>query len=402
MQSLEEYIHKNWDKTVRITTSELLAKNKTLLFLPKPYTVPCMDTHFQELYYWDTYFTNRGLILSNRIDMAINNIFNFAYLIDKYGFIPNGSRTWYLNRSQPPFLGMMISDVYKETGDKAFLLWALEALKKEHVFWDTKRKTANGLNCYSATPTLEECRDIIQCYYERTGIQRLDNELYWGINILAEAESGWDFNARFSGKCHEYNPVDLNCLLYFDEKFIAKAERILGLSDGEEWDARAAQRKSIMYSYMLGSDGVLYDYSYVEGAKSLLKSAASFMPYFVGLETDNRGAKELLSALELPFGVAATEELCGVNYQWGYKNGWACLQLIAVEGLRNCALSQEANRISEGFIRVVENVFEQSGKVLEKYNIFDGNANAIGEYGTPEMLGWTAGVYLALKDVMVR
>ena len=75
------------EKTVR--EAKEVTIGDTLIALPKPYTVPCIDRHFQELYYWDTYFTNRGLLLSGRVDLAINNIENIAYLIDKYGFIPN-------------------------------------------------------------------------------------------------------------------------------------------------------------------------------------------------------------------------------------------------------------------------------------------------------------------------
>ena len=153
-----------------------------------------------------------------------------------------------------------------------------------------------------------------------------------------------------------------------------------------------------MNSYMVGGNGIYYDYSYVENKRSDVKSAAGFMPYFVGMENNSVGAKELLSSLELPFGVEATEYTCGANYQWGHNNGWACLQLIAVEGLQNCGLKEDANRIAENFVGLIENVFQKTRKVLEKYNIFDGTANAIGEYGTPEMLGWTAGVYLALKN----
>ncbi len=391
---IKEYITNGWNKTVR--EAQEVADGDTLIALPKPYTVPCMDTHFQELYYWDTYFTNRGLILSGRVDLAINNIENFAYLIDTYGFIPNGSRTWYLNRSQPPFFALMIADVYHVTKDGKFLAWAVTALKKEYAFWETKRKSPNGLNCYSADATEEEYRDIIKCYHERTGVLRENNDVYWGRNILAEAESGWDFNARFSGKCHEYNPVDLNALLYFNEIFIAYAEEKLGHDSGA-WRERADKRKALMNAYMVGEDGIYYDYSYVENKRGAVKSAASFMPCFVGLCETDQGVDALLTALELPFGISATEETAG-NYQWGYKNGWACLQLIAAEGLEKIGRRQDAFRVAEKYVRLVEEVFEKTGKLWEKYNVLDGNANAVGEYGTPEMLGWTAGVYMALKE----
>ena len=394
MMSVMNYIEEGWEKTVR--EAKEVTIGDTLIALPKPYTVPCIDRHFQELYYWDTYFTNRGLLLSGRVDLAINNIENFAYLIDKYGFIPNGSRTWYLNRSQPPFFGLMIADVYAITKDRSFLKSAVVALKKEYEFWDTKRKAENGLNCYGASPTIAECRDIIRCYMNRTGIHREGNEYYWGVNILAEAESGWDFNSRFAGKCHEYNSVDLNALLYFDEMFIAYAEGEFG-GDETAWHMCAKKRKTLMDMYMKDRNGIYYDYSYVEKKRSNILSAASFFPYFVGLSKDEEAAKKLLLNLEMPFGISATVETKEKNYQWGYQNGWPCLQLVAVEGVQRCGLENESQRLAKKYISLVENVYNDTGKLWEKYNVKEGNANAVGEYGTPEMLGWTAGVYMALK-----
>ena len=120
------------------------------------------------------------------------------------------------------------------------------------------------------------------------------------------------------------------------------------------------------------------------------------MPYFTGVCKTDKGVDTLLKCLELPFGISATEETAG-NFQWGYKNGWACLQLIATEALEKIGRIQDAKRIAEKYVRLVEDVFNTNGKLWEKYNVIDGNANAVGEYGTPEMLGWTAGVYMALK-----
>jgi alpha,alpha-trehalase len=294
----------------------------------------------------------------------------------------------------------MIADVYKATKDKVFLSWAIEKLKKEYLFWDSTRKAENGLNHYSASPTLKEAIEIINRYHVRTGILRESNPEYWGVNILAEAESGWDFNARFSGKCHEYNAIDLNSLLYFNERFIATSEQELQLDGWREWDIRATKRKALMDKYLLCADGIYYDYSYADDTLSTVKSCASFMPYFVGLTQEKRGAENLLKALELPFGMSASEPHDGVNYQWGYKNGWACLQLIVVEGLHNCGLQKDAQRIAKKYTSLVEETFQQTGALWEKYNVMEGNKNAVGEYGTPEMLGWTAGVYLALENYL--
>ena len=98
--NVREYIGSNWDNTTRFFTED----NDTLIGLPYPYTVPCIEGKFQEMYYWDVYFTNVGLIKSGRLSQAKNNVDNMCYLINKFGFVPNGNRTYYLSRSQPPFL----------------------------------------------------------------------------------------------------------------------------------------------------------------------------------------------------------------------------------------------------------------------------------------------------------
>ena len=395
--NIEQYVKEGWKKTLRTATAEDVQRENTLIALPKPFTIPCIDGFFQEMYYWDTYFTNCGLLVSGEFEIARDNLENFAHLVNVYGFIPNGSRTWFLDRSQPPVFGLMIADYYKYTQDKEFLSWATNALEKEYLFWDTRRKAENGLNCHSSDATIETYGIGVQIYHERTGVLREDDVAYWGKNILAEAETGWDFNPRFSGKCHEYNPVDLNSLLYFNEKFLAFAQRELGTGDGLAWEELAQARKQKMQAYMLAEDGDYYDYSYVENKRSKIKSAASFFPYFVGLRQDDGGIDALLQALELPYGISATQETKEDYYQWGYKNGWPCMQFVVVEGLKNCTREEDAKRIAKKYVDLVESVFEKKGKFFEKYNVLIGTEDAVSEYGTPEMLGWTAGVYLALK-----
>ena len=140
-----EFIRTGWDDTVRTAYH---TEGTTLLRLPYPYTVPCKNSNFQELYYWDTYFTCRGLLLSGRTELVKNNLLNLIYLLDTYGFIPNGNRTFYLNRSQPPFFALMVRDYYEATGDRELLEKAYGAMQTEYQFWMTRRIAPNGLNCY--------------------------------------------------------------------------------------------------------------------------------------------------------------------------------------------------------------------------------------------------------------
>jgi len=394
---LQQYIANGWDKTVRtITREEAEASRDGKLYLPYPYTVPCEENMFQSMFYWDTYFACRGLHLSGRSELVANNLRNFIYMIDTYGFIPNGSLKVFLNRSQPPFFGMMLKDYYDATGDSELFSDGLRALRAELEFWYTRRRSANGLNHYSCDADEKTYIGGVSMYEERTGVKREGDREYLGKNVFAEAESGWDFCGRFGGRCLEYNAVDLNSLLYFDEMLLAE------YLDGEEakiYADRAAARKQKMTALMRGEDGIFYDYCYTTGKRSKVKSCASFYPLFVGLTDSDTGVDVLLEALELDFGVQAAEPTDG-NYQWGESNGWACLQLVACEALASCGRTHDARRVAEKYVALVEKCFDATGHLWEKYNVRDGSSNAVGEYGTPTMIGWSAGVYQTLKALL--
>lgn len=394
-EKLVQYIKNGWDKTVRtITKEEAKSSPDGKLYLPYPYTVPCEEEYFQSMYYWDTYFASRGLLLSGRADLVANNLRNFIYLIDTYGFIPNGSMSFFLNRSQPPFFGMLLKAYYDATGDDELFSVGLCALKRELDFWHSRRRAPNGLDHYSCDADEKTYRGALKLYEQRTGVVREGDREYLGKNAFAEAESGWDFCPRFSGRCYEYNAIDLNSLLYFDE--ILLAENLEG-EEAELYRARAEKRKEKMLTLMRGDDGIFYDYSYVQGKLGQIKSCAAFFPLFVGLIDDGKGVDSLLDALELDFGLQATEKTDG-NFQWGEGNGWACLQLVVCEALVSCGRHSDALRIARKYVTLVEKCFDETGHLWEKYNVRDGSSNAVGEYGTPTMIGWSAGVYQALSE----
>ena len=395
---LKDYIENGFNSTIRIPNEEESTKGIPLI---KPFTVPCNSLAFRELYYWDTYFINRGMILLNNVEVAKNNIENFIFLINKLGYVPNGNKN-YLNRSQPPLFGMMVSDYYSVSNDKEFLKVCVDALKKEMLFWEQNRKSENGLNFYSCNADSEELKAAVKMYKDRTAIDREWLEEFWGKNILAEAESGWDFNERFNGKCEQYNPVDLNSILYFNERFLDYAEMELGIKSDINWLERAYKRKLLMEKYMLSTDGVFYDYSYVDNSLSKVVSAASFFPYYVKMADDGQGLKKLLENLELPFGIQASISIGEGIYQWGAKNGWPCLQLIAVEGLLNYERKGDAKRIAYKYVDLVKNVYKNTGRIWEKYNVENYNESVVAEYNTPEMFGWTAGCYLVIEEIIKK
>ncbi|HEU4479916.1 MAG TPA: trehalase family glycosidase, partial [Pyrinomonadaceae bacterium] len=104
-----------------------------LLYLPYPYVVP--GGRFNEMYGWDSYFTQVGLVQDGEMALAKNMVDNFLYQIDHYGRILNANRTYYLSRSQPPFLTEMILNVHRKQPDKAWLQSTIPAIEKYYRFW---------------------------------------------------------------------------------------------------------------------------------------------------------------------------------------------------------------------------------------------------------------------------
>ena len=393
---IQDYIHQNWDKTIKYQPKD----KGTVIGLPYPYTSPCMTEQFTTLFYWDTYFTNKGLLESGRIDLAKNNVKNFIFLINNFGLIPNNADRRILTRSQPPFFGLMLKDVLEAEQDEDLKRVGYHALVKEMEFWETKRKSTNGLNNYSSdipSDDIELQKETVEFYNERTGGQKPLN-FHSTLNVLAECESGWDYTHRFYGKCNEYNPVCLNSILWFSETYLAKLEQELGISDGKKWQEKAEKRKEVMLALLRADDGLFYDYSYVDNQKSDILSCASFYPYFVGMCKMNATEKDrLLNAFELRYGLQSTSDNYGQgNYQWGKGTVWAPLQFIAVQALKNSGFEEDGQRIADKYIALIEKSFEKTGKLWEKYDGVIAQPAEVSEE-TVEMLGWTAGVYLSLR-----
>lgn len=398
MVSVDEYIKNKWKETERFCPLD----DGTLIGVPYPYAVPTANGAFNEMYYWDTYFANKGLIIDEKFDLALNNCKNMLFLVEKFGYMPNGNRTWYIGRSQPPYLAMAVDDLYRESHDKKFLRSTYATLQKEYLFWSTKRITETGLNRYYNEHTERQC---IDGYYELSVRVKspFEDPIEGGRNLWAEAESGWDFNPRFGGKCTHYNPVDLNSNLYKYEKLFAKFERELGLSDGAYYESVAAKRKErvdfLCYNEKLG---VYNDYDFTQRQASLLFNAACVWPYFMGLADKSRvgGLKKVIEVLEAPFGIFTTEPT-KENFQWGYPNVWAPCIYATVSACLNYGLKDDAVRMADKYISLIDKNYKETGGLWEKYNALDGTINCANEYEMPQMMGWTAGVYKALKALLI-
>lgn len=392
--NINEYINETLKKCVRVNKED----EGTLIGLPYPYSVPCAEGVFQEMFYWDTYFTNKGYIASGNIEQAKNNAQNMFYLINRYGFMPNGSRTGYLGHSQPPFLSIMVRDIYDCTIDKEWLKTAYDALVAENHYWTEKRMTETGLNRYYTLKNnpQDDCSATVNYMVGRIGFKPQESDYEIAIGCRAGCESGWDMSPRMSYITHRYLPADLNSLLYAQEKNLEFFANELGKTeDAEKWNKAAENRAQLCRKYLL-CDGIFYDYNFVDGEHSKIKSVANFYPLYCGMATkeEAENARKLLKYLETDHGILTCEEndVEGI-YQWDYPNGWAPMQLIVAGGLMNYGYTEDALRIAEKFKNTVEHCFEQTGHLWEKYNIVDGTTEAKNEYEMPAMMGWTYGVY---------
>lgn len=397
MSNIKDFVITNIDLCVKKNPNN----EGTLIGLPYPYTVPSVG-HFDELYYWDTYFFNKGLAICNRMDLVKNNTDNMLYLVDKYGFMPNGNRTYYLNRSQPPFLSMMVYDVYEYYKDETWLVDAFEALEKEYAFWMTKRISPIGLNHYDCDIKEDEYDEWAEILKGRIGFVPDESKEKLARHMMTVAESGWDVNPRWDFEAYNFACTELNSLMYAFEKNMAYFCGILQNGKSDMWLSRAELRRNLMNEY-LEKDGVFYDYNFVTRQKNTIVSAATLFPLFCGVATPSQAsvAADLLWRLETDYGILTCEknDIRG-TYQWNYPNGWACMQYVAMIGFDKYGYTDIAKRIADKYVHLADKVFDQTGNLWEKYNVVEGNLSVAGEYALPPMMGWSAGVYMAADEYL--
>ncbi len=396
---LHRHIANTMSQTVRTSDADTLGR----FALPKPFSVPCIRGGFQDMFYWDTYFTNAGLLIDGDVWQSRNNIEDVAAMIERFGYMPNATSEGMKNRTQPPLFSMMVKDYYDATGDKDFLRRMLPVLEKEYDFWMKNRLAPNGLNRYGHNePDKGELEKFFGQVAGRVRIDgskmSSDERVAAGAHLLAEAESGWDFNPRFDGRCMDFNPVDLNAFLYGMERNQAQFMRELGMEGAKEWDARADRRGKLMRRFMVDSKTkLLYDYDYVNGKRSTQYSAAPFAALWqkaVGKDVAAAVVKNI-GLLEGEGGImtcAAGER--AVPFQWDAPNGWAPIHFFAIKGLDNYGYTADAARIARKYIDSMTSIYGKTGQLWEKFNAAKGNSEVNDEYPMPgDFMGWTAGTY---------
>ena len=412
-KSIDQHLEDLWKN---LTRKPAEAKG-SLIELPFPYVVP--GGRFQEMYYWDSYFTMLGLQSSGKVDLIENMVDNFAYLIQQFGYIPNGNRTYFLGRSQPPFFSLMLEILRKEKGDEILIKY-LPILEREYEFWMEGKDQISAQN--PANKRVIFLRDFYylnrywdeqdtprpESYREDVELSESLSELPIGFfrHIRAAAESGWDFSSRWFKDEQKMNtihttdilPVDLNCLLFNLEKTIFKA--YLLLDDKKKLDkyfTLMSHRERAIKKYFFNREkGFYFDYDFIEKKQTDVYSLAGVFPLFFNIARQLQ-VRKIVKVIESKFlkegGLITT--LNTTKQQWDAPNGWAPLQFIAYKGLIKYGFFNLANTIKSRWMQTNEKVYAETGKMTEKYNVESPNINAGGgEYPNQDGFGWTNGVYL--------
>jgi alpha,alpha-trehalase len=383
--TIEEHCHRLWPLLTRPITKE---KFSSLIDVPHPFVVP--GGRFREFYYWDTYFTMLGLVRSKETELINNMLDNFAYLIRTIGHIPNGNRYYYTGRSQPPFFVLMTELAGKTEKYK-------NELEMEYQFWMKKRavKLDDGtiLNRYyddiSDKPRPEAFLEDSETAHKAN-----NKDIY--AHLRAAAESGWDFSSRWMEDetnlstiaTADILPVDLNCLLYHLELALGKT-------------TEAERRRQAIHKYMWSNQLNFYtDYNFIKKKQTDRFTLAGLFPLWLNVSTADQ-AKHIAHRTDELFlrdgGVLTTTSKRSIQ-QWDSPNGWAPLQYIAYRALlQTPGYETLARTIRQRWMALNERVFNETGKMMEKYDVVNINKPAGGgEYETQDGFGWTNGVYLEM------
>jgi alpha,alpha-trehalase len=400
-----------------------------LLYLPSKYVVP--GGRFNEMYGWDSYFIIRGLVRDSRIDLAQGMVENFFFEIEHYGAVLNANRTYYLTRSQPPFLTSMILAVYdarKSAGheDRAWLEKAYKYAARDYGLWTREPHLAGstGLSRYydfGNGPAPESLKDEtghlsqVAAYFlahpsggrgyllpaksdeasqppagplfalqvcETTttmarsdcvsaGSAALNTDYYKGDRAMRE--SGYDISFRFGpfgAATHHYAPVCLNSLLYKTEEDLARMSEMLGhQEEAADWRKRAEDRKERIQTYLWDAKrGMYFDYDFEKQLQSSYEYVTTFLPMWTGIATPDQ-ARAIMKNLSV------FEKPGGLvmspyesGGQWDYPYAWAPNQLLADEGIRRYGFKDDSDRVSYEFLSTVAENFRRDGTIREKYN----------------------------------
>jgi len=365
---------------------------ETLLFLPHPYiSAGGSEDAFPEMYCWDIYFINKALLQHGRTDIVRNHIANHLFMIERYGMVLNGNRTYYRTRSQTPLLALSVQEYYHQTSDRELLMVAYPLLKQEYQsYWTAP---------HHQTPTgLATNRDL--------GDPSLRKEL------AAEAEC-LDFTPCFGGNITACNPVQTNAALVRYARALQWMAEELGWPDeAEVWrvlaDARAEKIRELNWDPV---EGFYFEYNFEWERRMPYWSLGGYWALWAGVATKTQAAQMVkqLGRFEHPHGLAQTDIAYPSPHpefswlQWGYPCGWPPQQMIVVEGLDDYGFHEHAGRVAFNFVTLLMDIYEKTGKFWEKYNVVEGSVDLPRERTAVVPLhGWTTAALAVLGQRAFR
>lgn len=403
-----------------------------------PFVVP--GGRFNELYGWDSYFCCLGLLTSGKTDLAKAVVKNFTFEILNYGKILNANRSYYLCRSQPPFLTDLALRTYAlikdEPGAEDFLREAiLAAMKEYNDVWvsEPRLDPVTGLSRYRpdghGVPMETEhghFMHVLMPYAEKHGltydefVAAYNNEEIhepeldeYFLHDRAVRESGHDTSARFNGSvAADLATIDLNCLLYKYETDIASTiEEVFNnellvptkfcprgqkehVESSREWKERAARRKERIDTYLWNEEkGMYFDYNTKTKQQTDFETVTTLWVLWSEVASSQQASKLVergLPQFEHHGGLSSTSQRSSCidgamsQRQWDFPNGWAPHQIMAWDGLQKYGFDREAKRLTYRWLSMIIKVFmDYNGTVVEKYNVtaIDGAQKVDAEYG---------------------
>jgi alpha,alpha-trehalase len=423
---------------IRIATLEQKGNSHIapgLLYLPHPYVVP--GGRFNEMYGWDSYFIQVGLLRDGLVPLAKDMADNFLYEVREYGKVLNANRSYYLTRSQPPFLTQMIWGVYEKTHDKQWLAAALPEIDAYYRFWTTPPHLTeqNSLSRYydlgeGPAPEVVSAErdaqgrthyDLIKIYFQTHDIKDYDVSKFYDAKTgqmtdlfykgdRSMRESGFDPSNRFGPfnlDVIHYDPVCLNSLLYLMETQTAQILTELGrAAEAKPWLERAEKRSAQINSLMWDAqDGLYYDYNFVGKRVRKYPFLTTFFPLWAGIASKDQAARVRanLPEFEREGGLQTSTTVTG--NQWDSPFGWGPLEMISCQALRRYGYNEDADRISRKWLNLILDQYKEHGIIVEKYDVVHSKNEVSNQikfgYRSNEIgFGWTNTSFLVLHDAL--
>lgn len=424
-------IHAKWRTLCRRMKDEVRQNpdRYSLIYSAHPFVAP--GGRFREFYYWDTYWIIKGLLASEMYNSTKSIILNLADMIHRFGFVPNGGRIYYLQRTQPPLFAGCVHEYFKATNDLAFVKQMLPLMEKERAYWQKQRsvelQTENGDNVHFYQYRVDAHGPRPESYKEDLEtVAHIENEngkkQVWS-DIASACESGWDFSSRWfshdesnpfrntirSIRTTRVVPVDLNAFACWNEAIMTDLYTAIG--NKTQADSHRHDYETMKYNmkrlFWNAEKGTWFDLDLDTGNQIEEYYVSNPTPLFAKCAHNSKDVADKVLDYLKSSGAAAyigglPTSFVHSGEQWDSPNGWAPTNHIVIEALRSSKdtrVQEAAFRLADKWIQTNYFVFIRSGgKMFEKYNVetWKSQAGGGGEYEVQEGFGWTNGVILDL------